>query len=512
MSLDSTSSCVAVVLCPVAREKDPRHDWWAASLAHLPVTTQVWSQHRAPFAEIRGMKRSRRLETTLRAWEARGSDPTVYLDLAFAARSGFRVRRSLSSWLKDTEDTSAAQLVSLLLHEATSRQNTLLSRGLARNFLGFLDALFALGQNLRPRLVVANDLVTAFAAVITWAEMGTVCVYDAQEFFVEQFLIDQLDVTFTPREIEIWEAVEEFAVQRADYNVTISPGGATFLKEKYSSDFFVIPNFVPLELKPEAGLRNEKVVPMDYVFMGQASPRRGLEQLLQNWGPATSEERLHLYIPDSAHKSRLQEMHAKLKPAARSRIFFRSPVNEDRMLDTLKVYDIGIIPYDYAFPYNHASPNKLGQYLAAGLPILANGQPFVSEVINCFDIGWTFDWEDPASLGVAIARIRGARLPEVREKVARSFISSCNWNSATEDLMNILITHLSTHQELTEIHYKDSRGQATNIVAQRQKRNWLNDWIRELVWDFGFLSSTLVGPILIRGREAFRRFAARNGL
>jgi hypothetical protein len=74
-------------------------------------------------------------------------------------------------------------------------------------------------------------------------------------------------------------------------------------------------------------------------------------------------------------------------------------VGETELVAAAKEGDVGIIPYTpTGANYTHCCPNKTSQYMAAGLPILANNTTFVNQVIGESGAGRVVDFNNASSI------------------------------------------------------------------------------------------------------------------
>jgi hypothetical protein len=80
---------------------------------------------------------------------------------------------------------------------------------------------------------------------------------------------------------------------------------------------------------------------------------------------------------------------AKATGLHNKRIFFPDAVSEEELvLAAATSADVGLIPYPRTNTlYSNCSPNKLSQYMAASLPILANDTNFVRDIVTESDCG-----------------------------------------------------------------------------------------------------------------------------
>jgi len=283
------------------------------------------------------------------------------------------------------------------LRRLTEKMDTSTGAFLASRVLRYLNAVDhdAL-RELDVDLVIANDLVGVVLAQFLWGEKSIDVVYDAQEIFTD--LYDLLDgESLSVLERNLWIDIETYLCQYSRGVVTVSPGIADLYRRRHQIDTTVIPNFVPKirHIDPV-----EKSGPVKFVFVGRAEPYRGLEQLVQEWDYSVHVATLELIIPDGPYKSRLINI-ANSRKRQLGGPKFREPVKPWAIVETLSNYDVGVLPYNYPYPYSEASPNKFGEYIAAGLAILSSNQSFVSEVVTNKSLGKVFSWQEQGSFDTA---------------------------------------------------------------------------------------------------------------
>ena len=98
--------------------------------------------------------------------------------------------------------------------------------------------------------------------------------------------------------------------------------------------------------------------------------------------------------------------------------------------------DVGVIPYDATEACNkYASPNKLSQYMAAGLPILTTELDFVASLVRSRDLGAVFSFSARPSLTDAVRMFVDDRI-KLRQQSQRArefFLSSFNWEAVSKE-------------------------------------------------------------------------------
>jgi glycosyltransferase involved in cell wall biosynthesis len=138
------------------------------------------------------------------------------------------------------------------------------------------------------------------------------------------------------------------------------------------------------------------------LYQGLYMPHRGLENLvraasrfararlvLMGWGPLL--ETLQGIVASEG---------------LRDRVVFLEPVPMRELLAVTAGADLGVIPYRNVGLNNYyTSPNKLFEYVAAGVPVAASRFPELIRVVEGLELGRTFDPDDPASIAAAVDAI-----------------------------------------------------------------------------------------------------------
>ena len=103
-------------------------------------------------------------------------------------------------------------------------------------------------------------------------------------------------------------------------------------------------------------------------------------------------------------------MAGPVRSASPSRVRVASAVPIADVVRYAAAGDVGIIPFLNTSLNNfHGLPNKIFEYIAAGIPVVASDFPQLRAVIDRYDVGITFDPDRPGAL--AGRHPRGARRP-----------------------------------------------------------------------------------------------------
>jgi len=319
-------------------------------------------------------------------------------------------------------------------------------------------------------------------ACALWNRTETIIVYDAQEVFTESYEVlggPQL----SDSEKSAWIAFESELCKQANLVVTISPGIAELYQERHETNCLVLPNFVPQSRvadPPQVGTAG----PARFVFIGRAEPLRGLEEIITQWDVPSTIATCDLIMPFTPQRKRFEALSSRI-----TRRFdgpnFRSPVAPDQMIGTLCKYDVGILPYRYSYPYSHASPNKFGEYMAAGLALIANDQHYVRTLIEEHQLGLIFDWNQSGEFVEAVNQISQAdRLRTHRNNVKIAARSHLNWDQAGNDVWKFL-KDIPRLPEVGRSPITECQTPAIDISLRARPDEWLRWHFRSLIMAAG---------------------------
>jgi glycosyltransferase involved in cell wall biosynthesis len=136
------------------------------------------------------------------------------------------------------------------------------------------------------------------------------------------------------------------------------------------------------------------------------------------------------------------------KEGVTNRIRIIPPVPYEELLGWTSSADIGLIIYtpDYSLNVQMCLPNKLFEYLMAGLPILATELDAVSDIIKEYDVGQIVHSVIPADIGRAINRLLGnpSAQAQMRLNALRAVQSDLCWEKEEQRLIGLY--HLILNQ------------------------------------------------------------------
>ena len=138
-------------------------------------------------------------------------------------------------------------------------------------------------------------------------------------------------------------------------------------------------------------------------------------------------------------QAELEALVAKEGVAERVKII--PPVAYEELLDWTSSADIGAIAYapDHSINARVELPNKLFEYLMAGLPVIASQLPAVAEIIETYDVGRVLSSVEPAAIGAEINAMLAdrARFERMQCNALEASQHDLNWGKESQQLLHL---------------------------------------------------------------------------
>jgi glycogen synthase len=291
-------------------------------------------------------------------------------------------------------------------YSARSRPERLAARELrglyrATRFLLRTGQLWRAGAALgRFDVVHANDLDTLAAGWLLGRSRRTRLVYDAHELYS----------AFEPEPPRLYHAftswLEQALARRAHAVVTVSEPIASELRNRLGllEDPIVVLNAPELDVNGQQATNSAG--PLRVVYQGAFGSGRPPGDLLTAIDRAP-EAHLTIRVVRVPREALQAEIDAR---NLADRVTVADPLPPDGLVEGLRGFDAGIIIQRPLTLNNELSlPNKLFEYLMAGLAVVAPRLPGLGPLIEEEGIGLTFDPERPEELGAALEQLGRSR-------------------------------------------------------------------------------------------------------
>jgi glycosyltransferase involved in cell wall biosynthesis len=302
-------------------------------------------------------------------------------------------------------------------------------------FFQYYRRAWGIVKNQPGDIYHCHDLDTLLLGYMAKRRHGGRLVYDAHELTTELAYISR------PEKMG-WCVLERFLIRRADEVIATGTYRGEYLVKKYRvASPSVILNCPPLPaaevhnraLREKLGLADDTVPVI--LYQGVFSGGRGLDKLvlaaahldrgvlvLMGWGALEAELR------SLVEKKGLEE-----------RVYFTEPVGPDRVVYYCMSASVGVVIVLHTSLNNYyATPNKLYEYISAGLPVVSSDFPALKEVVEGYGLGCTFDPEEPESIAAAINLVlAGEQRYDTMRKNALEAARIFNWENESKKLLEI---------------------------------------------------------------------------
>ncbi len=241
------------------------------------------------------------------------------------------------------------------------------------------------GAAWRPSVVHSHDTMVLPAAAMIAKLCGAKLVYDAHE-------LESDKNGGTPILRWATKAIERILWPFVDLFITVSPSIANWYLECFGKKPVAVVLNAPVQstpskhggglgtLRPSLGISANSPL---CVYVGLLGRGRGLEALLEVF--ASPERRAHLVLVGFGELKALCEAVASRS----SHVHLHPAVPHDELVDLIQDANVGICMIEHVSLSDYLClPNKLFEYIAAGLPVLVSDMPELRRVVETYSCGF----------------------------------------------------------------------------------------------------------------------------
>lgn len=236
-----------------------------------------------------------------------------------------------------------------------------------------------------------------------------------------------------------WRSYEKTCAMAADRIVAV----VAEMKERISrlgipeDKIFVLENTpeinTPNELKYE---RDEKFFTL--IYIGGISFHRGLQYIINGMSLLVPDLPVRLWIAgDGKYSPIIKDQVRKL--SLQKFVEFFGMVSKEKTEDLMKKADLGLIPHIRSEQSDNSSPNKLFEYMAAGLPVLASDCISVKRVLAETEAGRTYIFDSPTDFKRVLKRLYDEKGKSVifASNGTKAIREKYNWEQSSVSLLTL---------------------------------------------------------------------------
>lgn len=286
--------------------------------------------------------------------------------------------------------------------------------------------LFFLLLFKKAHLLVSNDLDTLVANYFVSRIKRIPLLYDSHEYFTEvPELIHRKHIQ------SIWQRIESYIVPRLTIAVTVNESLSEIYTRKYGTPFLSIRN-VPeyqdseIQIEDIQASFTSKVTHV-LLYQGSINVGRGIETLIDAVYLLDKHYGL-LIIGTGDIEDELKQRVVKLTLQERVRFLGKIP------LEQLRFYTKGAflgfsLEENKGLNYYYALPNKLFDYIHAGVPVVCSNFPEMKRIVDMYHIGITIDEISAEKLAKIIKTIeRNNDMYQTWKLNCKTAARELNWN------------------------------------------------------------------------------------
>lgn len=282
----------------------------------------------------------------------------------------------------------------------------------------------------------ANDLDTLLPNFIISRLKNTKLVYDSHEYFT-------LSV-YKKTSRKVWELLENFLFPRLKNVVTVNNSIKNVYEEKYKVSITVIRN-VPYKSVKNKHFENVILPPDKKILVMQGiglNENRGAEEAVLTMQFLPDDFNLY-FIGSGTIWNKLKKMVHELNLC--SKVTFIDVLPYSHMLEYTRQCFLGLIfeKVDVTDEHLFALPNKLFDYINAGIPVLSSKAVEIKLIIEKYNIGDFINSFEPIEIAENILEI--SKNKEVYNLWKRNTVAASeelNWENEEKILINFM-HHLS---------------------------------------------------------------------
>lgn len=291
------------------------------------------------------------------------------------------------------------------------------------NFRLFFKLFF-----LNPDVLLANDLDTLLPNYLVARLRGNKLVYDSHEYFTEvPELIDR------PAR-KVWLGIEKRIFPKLKNVYTVGNEIAKIYSEKYGVKVKVIRNLAkkdPQQNVNVSQLKGEIIL----IYQGAINVNRGIELMIDSMA-FLPDYQLYIFGDGDITEDIKTRIDQQPHP---ERINFMGRVSPNQLMGYTKQAQLGLSwEEDMGLNYRYAMPNKIFDYIMAGVPVLVSDLPEMKQLVKDYGVGEIINSRAPETLASQVrGLVEDATKYQKFQSATIEAAEELNWEKESEKLKEI---------------------------------------------------------------------------
>ncbi len=250
----------------------------------------------------------------------------------------------------------------------------------------------------KKELLYANDLDTLLPNFLVSKLSSCKLIYDSHEYFTEV-----PELISRPRTRSFWLKLEKSIFPKLKNVITVNQKLAEIYTLKYKVPVTVIRNvpkaILKKELKPIVFLKKDQKM---IIYQGALNMGRGLELMIDAMVYLKNYQLVLAGDGDIIEQLKLRVVTNHLQ----QQVIFPGKLQPEELRELTQQADLGLsLEEDMGLNYRYCLPNKVFDYIHAGIPILVSELPLLTKLLKQYKVGESLKKRNPKHLAEAIEQI-----------------------------------------------------------------------------------------------------------
>lgn len=292
------------------------------------------------------------------------------------------------------------------------------------NYVHFILKTFFIYRRMKIEFMSCHSLLVLPIGILL-KKLGNTSylIYEPHELETER-----VGLVGIPRKLT--RVLERVLIKYIDTLIVVSQPIGDWYIEKYGLEkVFVVQNmpYINKTSGLKSNLLKEKFkIPNDnllFIYQGLIAKGRGTESILDVFKRLSPNKHIVFmgYGP--------YEMEVKKAASRYSNIHFMPAVSIDKIVEYTSSADIGLnfISGEICMSYRYSLPNKFGEYILAGLPVLVSSSlEYLSHLVTQYNCGWSIKSDNPDLLLTFIENVSLEEIERMKHGVTE-YARSAGW-------------------------------------------------------------------------------------
>ncbi|MGB0917392.1 MAG: glycosyltransferase [Flavobacteriales bacterium] len=290
----------------------------------------------------------------------------------------------------------------------------------------------------KSNLLFSNDLDTLLPNFLVSRIIGKKLIYDSHEFFTEV-----PELVNRPKVQSVWRKLESWILPKLENTLTVNASIAKLYNQAYGCKMLVVRNIptvsnqsVPVKTKGQLLLPEEKKL---IILQGSGiNIDRGAEEAVE--AMKYLEDAVLIIIGSGDVIPSLKKY--VVEEGLQEKVIFKDRMPYSEMMAHTKLADLGLtLDKDTNINYKFSLPNKIFDYVHAGIPVLASNLVEVKKVVQEFEFGEIASSHNPKDLALKMSEMLNSDKTEFWKSNSRKASKELSWEKETKALKE-LIQHI----------------------------------------------------------------------